>query len=68
MTDTLSHADVDNGLQSICWTCMKAGWECLCQWPHCRIPGMCTVKCGFDLNSNPLERVVVCQGYWPESR
>ena len=66
MANTPSCVDFDEEPESICWTCMRAGWGCLCEWPHCRIPGIHTVSCEVDFDGNPLERVMVCQSYWPE--
>ncbi len=51
----------DNGLDALCWGCLRCGWDCLCQWP-------------LDRQGRTIERieereiVTGCLLYWPEPR
>jgi len=48
---------------SLCWTCERAMWDCLCEWPLERWEGMRT-----EPAEEELELVRQCPGYWPEGR
>ncbi|MCL6558132.1 MAG: hypothetical protein K6U74_04885 [Firmicutes bacterium] len=49
---------------SICWDCLRATWECLCQWPAKRWSGMRT-RPGPLEDGRRLLVVVECPAYWP---
>jgi len=55
-----------NNRSSLCWTCLRATWGCLCRWPHERWPKMVTKFVGVDDLGNELKMVVECPGYWEE--
>lgn len=53
------------GKISLCWTCLRCGWDCLCQWPEDK-----------NTEGKKLRRVIVdgevayqvldCRDYWPD--
>lgn len=55
-------------LNSLCWTCQRAGWECLCQWPKEVIPGIIAEHLEPFNYEWPLLRVMTCPHYWPEGQ
>ncbi len=61
MSDTQAQAEPT----SLCWTCLKATWGCLCDWPPRRPPDMETIEI-IDNNGEKVEVVIYCPDRWPE--
>ena len=59
-------AEEERDLNALCWNCQRSAWDCLCEWPNERVPGMSTQRIDTDSYETPLEVVVSCPGYWPE--
>lgn len=49
-------------LNSLCWTCQRATWSCLCGWPWESAPVV--TRMGAD----GLQMVRSCRWYWPENQ
>ena len=47
-------------LNSLCWTCQRATWSCLCGWPWDSAPAVTMM--GVD----GFRVVGSCRWYWPE--
>lgn len=48
---------------SLCWYCLRSGWDCLCQYPAAEPPGLKTVT-KMDAGE-AVKMVVDCPMYWP---
>ena len=49
---------------SLCWSCLRATWDCLCPWPQALPPGARAVEVQ---DGGEVVRVVVrCPLYWAE--
>lgn len=50
--------------EALCWHCQRAGWTCLCTWPHDVMPGSYIEE---RRDGGGTVRVLVgCRFYWPE--
>ncbi len=54
------------GGDSLCWTCLRAGWACLCQWPVVLLDGATVAVIAED--GEELQIIKSCSMYWPDSR
>lgn len=50
--------------ESLCWTCLRAGWDCLCLWPYKPPPGAVIEE--YTVRNETVRVVVDCPWYWPE--
>ncbi len=50
---------------SLCWSCLRATWGCLCDWPQRRPPGVETVEIITE-SGEQVEIVINCPNRWPE--
>ncbi|WP_156802030.1 hypothetical protein [Desulfurispora thermophila] len=50
--------------ESLCWSCLRAGWDCLCEWPPVLPAGAQVVK--WRHGDEMLHVVAECPWYWPE--
>lgn len=51
--------------ESLCWSCLRAGWDCLCLWPRQQPDGIEMVE--REVDGELLMVVMNCQRYWPDS-
>lgn len=59
-------AEQEQELNSLCWTCLRSSWDCLCQWPEVRPDGIMTRQTGHEVDGSPLEIVLDCPLHWPD--
>lgn len=50
--------------ESLCWSCLRAGWDCLCEWPPALPAGAQVVE--WRHGDEMLYVVAECPWYWPE--
>ena len=54
----------DNEPDSICWTCLRRTWACLCSFPAEVPPGLATLTA--ETSDGPLQVVCSCGWHWPD--
>mgnify|MGYP003587545452 CR=1 FL=1 len=54
-----------NSGDSLCWSCLRVGWECLCCFPA-DIPDGVVVEIVIDDDGEKLRIVRECPFYWQE--
>lgn len=57
----------DNGVESLCWECLRAGWQCLCQYPSI-VPKGAEIQEIVDEEGEVARVVAACPIYWPDTR